>query len=91
MAEFLEKTAAESAVLVSSAKRSSVFHVPAPPRPRMLNSASYLVLGRSFQPLAGASPSSGGVLRPQAALLVAGVAGVCACGGIGLWFFFKRR
>ena len=37
------------------------------------------------------APSSGGVLRPQAALLLAGVAGVCACGGIGLWFFFKRR
>ncbi|WP_270914620.1 bacterial Ig-like domain-containing protein [Allofournierella sp. CML151] len=37
------------------------------------------------------APSSGGVLRPQAALLLAGVAGVCACVGIGLWFFFKRR
>ena len=37
------------------------------------------------------APSSGGVLRPQAALLLAGVAGACACGGIGLWFFFKRR
>ena len=35
--------------------------------------------------------SSGGVRRPKAALVLAGAAGACACGAIGLWFFFKRR